>query len=331
MLRYGLLLSTLAIATALSLSSCAKEVGETNEEIQARVLDAWINVKHPTSEKTPSGLYIIDFSEGTGRKVTDSSYVFVKYTVKELSGNILATNDKAISEQLGQFSHSRHYGYNIWRVDQKALYAGVEEILKRMRVGGRATIAFTPALATLSVSTYSPFSSLDGTASLLFELELLNCVEDIYAEYEEPMLRRYGEKYWGGVDTIKRGFYFTKIKEFPAGDTIPTEAQIKVCYIGHLLDGVVFDTNIQDTARRYRIYDSKKSYEAMDVTFKDNIADFKKSNSIIEGFADAIMRMRYGEKAVAFFWSQAGYGATGSSPSIPEYTPLCFEIEVKEK
>ena len=331
MLRYGLLISTLAIATAISLASCAKEVGETNEEIQARVLDAWINVKHPTSEKTPSGLYIIDFSEGTGRKVTDSSYVFVKYTVKELSGNILATNDKAISEQLGQFSHSRHYGYNIWRVDQKALYAGVEEILKRMRVGGRATIAFTPALATLSVSTYSPFSSLDGTASLLFELELLNCVEDIYAEYEEPMLRRYGEKYWGGVDTIKRGFYFTKIKEFPAGDTIPTEAQIKVCYIGHLLDGVVFDTNIQDTARRYRIYDSKKSYEAMDVTFKDNIADFKKSNSIIEGFADAIMRMRYGEKAVAFFWSQAGYGATGSSPSIPEYTPLCFEIEVKEK
>ena len=154
MLRYGLLISTLAIATAISLASCAKEVGETNEEIQARVLDAWINVKHPTSEKTPSGLYIIDFSEGTGRKVTDSSYVFVKYTVKELSGNILATNDKAISEQLGQFSHSRHYGYNIWRVDQKALYAGVEEILKRMRVGGRATIAFTPTLATLSVSTY---------------------------------------------------------------------------------------------------------------------------------------------------------------------------------
>ena len=58
----------------------------------------------------------------------------------------------------------------------------------------------------------------------------------------------------------------------------------------------------------------------MDVTFKDNIADFKQSNSIIEGFADAIMRMRYGEKAVAFFWSKAG-GAGGSSPSIPEYTP----------
>ena len=331
MLRYRLLLSALAMVTALTLVSCAKEVGETNEEIQARVLESWINVKHPGSEKTSSGLYVIEYLEGTGRQVTDSSYVFVKYTVRELSGNIVATNDKAVSEQLGKFSYSSHYGYNIWRVDQDALYAGVEEILKKMRVGGRATVAFTPALATLSVTIYSLFSSLDGTVPLIFELEIVDCVDDIYTDYEEPMLRLYSEKYWGGLDTIKRGFYFAKIKEVPAEDSIPTEAQVKIRYIGHMLDGVVFDTNIQDTAKRYRIYDSKKSYEAMDVTFKDNIADFKQSNSIIEGFADAIMRMRYGEKAVAFFWSKAGYGAGGSSPSIPEYTPLCFEIEVKEK
>ena len=331
MLRYRLLLLALAIVTLLTFASCAKEVGEANEIVQARVLDSWINVKHPGSEKTSSGLYIIDFSDGTGRQVTDSSYVFVKYTVKELSGNILATNDRAISEQLGEFSYSRHYGYNIWRVDQEALYAGVEEILKRMRVGGRATVAFTPELATLSVSIYSLFSSLEGTAPLIFELELVDCVEDIYADYEEPMLRLYSEKYWGGVDTVKRGFYFVKTKEVPVEDSIATDAQIKIRYIGHMLEGVVFDTNIQDTAKRYRIYESKKSYEAMDITFKDNIADFKQSNSIIEGFADAIMRMRYGEKAVAFFWSQSGYGATGSSPSIPEYTPLCFEVEVERK
>ncbi len=331
MFRYRLLLLALSIFTVLALVSCAKEVGETNEEIQARVLESWINVRHPSSEKTSSGLYIIDFSEGTGRKVTDSSYVFVKYTVKELSGNILATNDQAVSEQLGQFSYSRHYGYNIWRVDQEALYTGVEETLKRMKVGGRATVAFTPALATLSVSLYSLFSSLDGTVPLIFELELIDCVDDVYTDFEEPMLRLYSEKYYGGVDTTKRGFYFVKIKEVPVADSIPTEAQIKIRYIGHMLDGIVFDTNIQDTAKRYRIYESKKTYDAMDITFKDNVEDFKKANSIIEGFADAIMRMRYGEKAVAFFWSQAGYGASGSSPSIPEYTPLCFEIEVKEK
>ncbi len=331
MLRYRLQLSVFTIIIALALVSCAKEVGETTEEVQARVLDSWISVKHPGSEKTPSGLYIIDLSEGNGRKVTDSSYVFVQYVVRDLSGTILATNNQAISEQLGQFSHSGHYGYNIWQVDQNALYKGVEEILKRMRVGGRATVAFTPELATLSVSIYSLFSSLDATVNLQFELELVDCVDDIYAEYEEPMLRQYSEKYYGGLDTLKRGFYFFKTKEAPVGDSIPTESQIKVRYIGHLLDGVVFDTNIQDTAKRYRIYDSKKSYEAMDVTFKSSIAEFKQSNSVIEGFADAIMRMRYGEKAVAFFWSQAGYGAGGSSPSIPEYTPICFEIEIKEK
>lgn len=331
MLRYRLQLSVFTIMIALALVSCAKEVGETTEELQARVLDSWISVKHPGSEKTPSGLYIIDLSEGNGRKVTDSSYVFVQYIVRDLSGNILATNNKAISEQLGQFSHSRHYGYNIWRVDQNALYKGVEEIIKRMRVGGRATVAFTPVLATLSVPTYSLFSSLDATVNLLFELELLDCVDDIYVDYEEPLLRKYSEKYYGGLDTLKRGFYFLKTKEVPVEDSIPTESQVKVRYVGHLLDGVVFDTNIQDTAKRYRIYDSNKSYEAMDITFKSSVHELKQSNSVIEGFADAIIRMRYGEKAVAFFWSQAGYGEGGSSPSIPEYTPICFEIEIRPR
>ena len=51
--------------------------------------------------------------------------------------------------------------------------------------------------------------------------------------------------------------------------------------------------------------------------FKDNIADFKQSNSIIEGFADAIMRMRYGEKAVAFSGPKRAMGPAAVHPQFP--------------
>ena len=43
------------------------------------------------------------------------------------------------------------------------------------------------------------------------------------------------------------------------------------------------------------------------------------------------MRMNFGEKAVTVFGPQLGYGEKGSSPSIPEYSPLCFWLYIEPK
>ncbi len=41
--------------------------------------------------------------------------------------------------------------------------------------------------------------------------------------------------------------------------------------------------------------------------------------------------MRAMEKGIGIFWSDLGYGKSGSGNSIPAYSPLVFEIEIVEK
>jgi hypothetical protein len=53
----------------LALTSCAKEVEESNRDIQERILDAYLQVnaeKWPNAKKYPSGLTILKFKQGEG-------------------------------------------------------------------------------------------------------------------------------------------------------------------------------------------------------------------------------------------------------------------------
>ena len=40
--------------------------------------------------------------------------------------------------------------------------------------------------------------------------------------------------------------------------------------------------------------------------------------------------MQYGEEAIVFFYSNLGYGESGSG-TIPSYTPLFFELRAEEE
>ncbi|MDD4491555.1 MAG: FKBP-type peptidyl-prolyl cis-trans isomerase, partial [Bacteroidales bacterium] len=98
-------------------------------------------------------------------------------------------------------------------------------------------------------------------------------------------------------------------------------------YVGKLLDGFVFDTNIEDTARKYNIYDATKKYAPLDLTA--HIETETGDGKVIRGMARSILKMKYGEKAITFFSSDYGYGSTEQSFGV--YQPLFFYIEVLKK
>ncbi|MDD2594999.1 MAG: FKBP-type peptidyl-prolyl cis-trans isomerase [Bacteroidales bacterium] len=312
-------------------ASCAKDVSESSETIQNRILESWISVNYGgTATKTASGAYIISSEMGTGAKVGDSSYVYVNYSTKQLNGDYVTTNRQSTAQQLGTFSYSAYYGSNTWRLGQGAIYPGIEEVLKGMKQGGKVTIVLPPSLTVITNALYSNFSSSGETENIIYEIEVVDVVEDQY-EYEKSVLEKYSADYFNGMDSIVEGFYFKKSVEVAASDTIENEATIKIRYIGRLLNGFVFDTNIQDTAKKYRIYDSSNDYKALDATFNTDLATYIENNSVVTGFAKAIVGMRYGEKATAFFWSPMGYKESGKSGTIPEYSPLCFEVYIEPK
>jgi FKBP-type peptidyl-prolyl cis-trans isomerase len=80
----------------------------------------------------------------------------------------------------------------------------------------------------------------------------------------------------------------------------------------------VFDTNVPTAAA---IASNPSSVTAgFDVTIGQS--------SVVAGWTEGLKQVRRGEKFLLIFPSSLGYGAAGSQPRIPAYSPLLFEMNV---
>ena len=174
------------------------------------------------------------------------------------------------------------------------------------------------------------------TQNFIYDLKVVEVVNDMN-KYQIDKLEKFAKEHYNGLDSICEGFYMLKLKtsDNPA-DTIPSATSVKVRYVGKLLDGFCFDTNIQDTAKVYGLYKVGNAYNSLSVTYYPNGytigSDGSRSYSsdVIKGFAMAVGRMKYTEEAVAFFWTNLAYGSA-SSDTYPAYAPMCFYIHVEAK
>ena len=100
-----------------------------------------------------------------------------------------------------------------------------------------------------------------------------------------------------------------------AGDTLAVD------YTGMLLDGTVFDTSIEQTARDNNLFNESRDYEPYKVILG--------VSSVISGWHGALSLMKEGEKATALIPSAYGYG-NQSAGSIPANSVLVFELDLTE-
>lgn len=341
-------LPSVLLLTALAAASCAVEPNEDITLSYDRVMTAWINVNHPGM--TPYGTYgayVLDKQTGDGPAVTDSAYVWVHYTKKALDQSILSGNLQSVDEQLGLYAASNYYGSDIWRVDQGYLPEGLEEVLKTLRSGGSASIALPYSSSYHDYSVYTAFSGTSESDNYLFDLTVDTVMTDIYA-YQEQVMRDWFQTHYDTADTLSEGLYFKLLTEKTddgqdddaaedgkenesATDTISDGAAVQVRYIGRLLNGQVFDTNIEDTAKFYRLWKNGATYNALSIEYYKDDSQFAEHNSVVTGFGKAIRQMNYGDEAVTLFESRLGYGESGSGKSIPEYAPLIFWLYIEPK
>ena len=111
------------------------------------------------------------------------------------------------------------------------------------------------------------------------------------------------------------------------------DTTIYINYVGRLLNGKVFDTNVKRVAQDNGL--SGGTYEPVAIQWGDSyqalqMGDESSSSSMIQGFAMTLWRMHPFGKAIGIFYSNYGYGYSGSGNTIPAYSPLMFEIEVVE-
>lgn len=335
--------SALALASVLC-AGCAVDETVGKNESSKLYFDSWVTFqkqKHPEYlwQETALGSYILEWTEGTGASAGDpDDYPYVRYTqtTTDLDGNVASTTDALVSRKLNKYNKTYYYGPVISYRGQNNIYAGVEEILSDMKVGGRVKAVVPGWLLTYkrysSASKY--ISNVTGT-NAIYDITVTDIIDDI-EKWEIDSLSRYivANTDIAPEDSLKYGFYYRQLRAPSSDKAMPTDTTVYINYVGRLLNGLVFDTNVADSAKVYGLYSSSKTYKASQINMSANYTDITMSSnnsSVIDGFALALSQMKPFEKGRAIFWSGRGYTYNGSGDAIPAFSPLIFDIELVEK
>lgn len=335
---------TIAV-TALVLTGCARPVATTKNDAAKEFFDSWIKINHPRAEQTPLGSYIIDSREGTGKALgTSEEHPFVRmnYTIRKLDGTISNSTYPKIAQQLGTYDKTKFYGPEIVGRGENVMTAGLDEIIGMMREGGMIEAAVPGWLdSQKKYSTAQEYlENVTGT-DYVYTLELVEAISDIQ-KWETDSLVRFLQQNYPEVnpaDTVtaegnhkKYGFYYIQEKATDLPDsTYKEDTKVYFNYTGRLLNGQIFDTTNERTAKDAGIYSAGRSYKPTYITWKDDYDQIKMGSSdsdTIDGFKYALAGMKPHEKGIAIFLSKYGYSTNGSGDKIPAYSPLIFELEL---
>ena len=167
-------------------------------------------------------------------------------------------------------------------------------------------------IAALSTGLFFSCISDEETSEAIFEEDLRKINNFIQAT--DLTVTRKQEV--GGTGIV---LLFTE--ENPEGEAAVEGDSLWVNYTGYLLDGGVFDTSIEQTARDNNLYNASRDYEPYPVKLA--------YTSVISGWHYALSQMREGEKATALIPSSYAYGPYGQG-SIGPNTVLAFDLELVE-
>lgn len=334
---------TMAILAAAALAAgCAQENSESDTQRSKEVFDAWVSVqkeKHPEYlwRKTPLGCYVLEETIGTGETVGDSEktpYISVNYTVTDRDGNITDSNTEESAKLLDTWSRTAYYGPSIAYRGENSMYAGIEQFLPDMKVGGKAKVLIPGWLMTSK--RYSKEETYirkvtSGTTSI-YEMEIADAISDI-DKWMLDSLGRYVSGHFAKVDTLEVGCYYECLSEGTAD--LSSGSQYYISYTGRRMDGQAFDTTDKNLAIDERIYNSSKTYGETYITWNSDYKEITMgadASDLIDGFRLALCHMKLGERGRVLISPALGYAAKAKGKLIPAYSPLLFEIQiVKEK
>lgn len=107
-----------------------------------------------------------------------------------------------------------------------------------------------------------------------------------------------------------------------------TGEQVLLNYVGYLEDGLMFDTNIAQTAKENGRFDPQREVAGI---YSPIPFEFGRKDGMIPGFIEGIEKMGYGDKMIVFIPAHLGYGPQGAGGVIPPNANLIFELEMLEK
>lgn len=333
-------------------AGCAKVADEGANEGNQRFFDAWMTVNYPDiyrngEGKEGLGIYVLEREPGNGEEVKEGGYALVDFTISDLNGEITSYTGRETAEQLGTDHDSYYYGPKVWTTTEKTIQAGVAEGLIGMNVGERKKFIVPSWLMSYSAydSEKDYLKKATDYSHTIYDVTVRDYTSDI-SEYQIENIKAYISRNYDSLNEFSNdttGFYWhslgikhTEGAEEPEqddnGSWFPSDTTVYINYTGRLLNGLVFDTTIENIAKDNHLYNESRTYEPLPVSWADSRSELRlDGNSVVAGFTWILWKMKPMEKAVGIFYSPLGYGYSSSGNSIPSYSPLVFEIEMVEE
>ena len=284
------------------------------------------------SKETPSGYKFNVVRKGDGVKIDSGKFVVM---------NLLFMDGKD-----SVWNDSKKNGFPAVIQMQGTVPKGdaVLEVIKMLSKGD--SVVFKVPAKKLFENTFRqplPFS-VDSTSSFTFQIGLsavLNQEEmnklqtELIAKQNEKMLQ--DQKVQLGKDIVAIDD-FLKAKNVTAqtttsglryiitkpgtGENAKAGQQVKIDYLGYLLNGKYFDTSIESEAKKNNLYTQGRPYSPLELTVG--------AQQVIPGWEEAIQLMNKGSKMTVYIPSTLAYGNQRRGDVIAENSVLVFDMELIE-
>lgn len=271
---------------------------------------------------------------------TAESGLLYKFIEEHKDAKLVQMDDVLEGEILARFENDT-LGGNIGhpdifaRVTDDWFPGGINEALLMMHEGDKAVFGISAdSVAKYMEPSQMPQSYKAGEGMrYYYEINLTHILskEDIAkreADYIAEMEQHKAEeqqlidKYVADNKIITKpnenGLYVV-VKKNGTGKKSAKGSTISVNYAGYLLNGKLFDTNIESIAKANGGPDNGH-FQPFALTLGHGM--------VIAGWEEGLLGLNKGSKVQLIIPSSMAYGANGAGPNIPPYSPLVFDVEV---
>ena len=305
-----------------------KETEKKNSEqkgIDDKLLQEYFTKNNLKPLKTVSGIYYVISKEGTGEKVQAGQSVSVNYTGKLIDGKVFDSNEDSAFHHVEAFTVEVGKGHVI---------KGWDEGLQLLKKGSKATL-FIPSGLAYGPQEHNP---IPANGILIFDVTILDVMtaeeakkaaeakaaqQKKEAEGKQAMqklnedreLKEYFAKHNIQATKTESGMYYSISRE-GTGENAKPGQNVTMHYLGKLLNGKVFDSNMDST---FTATPGKAPF-----TFPLG------QHRVIAGWDEGVQLLKKGSRGTFYLPSYLAYGERGAGGSIPPNAILIFDVEVMD-